>query len=55
MYLVGGCVSDQVCYEGQSACYCSEITNKVNYFTPEDRKWHTDCSDAPIARYRHMS
>jgi hypothetical protein len=58
MYLVGGCIADQYCVylNGVRNCdACSEITNKINYFTPDDKKWHTNCTDAPTKRFRHMS
>lgn len=54
IYLIGGCIANQVCnFTVSSDCFCPNITNKCNYFTPEDNLWH-DCPNAPINRYRHM-
>ncbi len=51
IYLVGGCVSNQICSD--SFCYCPEITNKCTYYIPETNEWKT-CADAPTPRYRHQ-
>ena len=55
IYVVGGCISDQLCLSSyHSDCFCSLSTKKCKYFTPDNPSWH-DCKDAPTARYRHMA
>jgi hypothetical protein len=54
IYLVGGCIADQVCdFTVSSDCYCPEITNKCTYFEPESNLW-ASCPAAPTYRSRHM-
>lgn len=52
IFLVGGCVEDQVCDTFEN-CFCPKITAACSYFVPETSEWHT-CSDAPRERYRHV-
>lgn len=62
IYLVGGCISDQLCAvnstTGYASCSCQKITNKCVYFNPGtgvgNGEWNT-CASAPTERYRHMS
>jgi len=60
IYLVGGCVADQLCnyidktVDDSLFCYCPEITSKCVYFNPETDEY-TACADAPTERYRHMA
>jgi hypothetical protein len=61
IYINGGCVSNQLCdltdpsagLSGGLFCYCTEITDRCLYFTPETDTWFT-CTSAPRKRYRHM-
>lgn len=60
IYLFGGCVSDQACditdpVTNAVFCYCTQITNRVIYFQPEDGSWHTNVASMPVERYRHMA
>ena len=55
IYIIGGCVTDQVCGKpGGDDCYCTQSTKKCKYFTPENPSWH-DCADALTDRYRHSA
>ena len=55
IYIVGGCVADQLCQTSVGInCYCTDITDKCKYFTPDNPSWH-DCADAPRERYRHSA
>ena len=55
IYIVGGCVADQLCTTAVGKdCYCTDATNKCKYFTPDNPSWH-DCADAPRDRYRHSA
>lgn len=53
IYISGGCVSNQVCVSDN--CFCTELTNKTIYFTPETSTYHTNVADMPRQRYRHMA
>lgn len=54
IYVVGGCISDQLCTDVNYSCYCPLITNNCMYFTPESPAWH-NCKPAPTPRYRHTA
>lgn len=55
IYLVGGCVADQLCSgEDDAWCSCTEITNACSYYTPKTDTWSL-CPDAPNQRYRHAA
>lgn len=64
IYIVGGCVADQVCSYNQACwstvnagkntcvfCACTGITKEAIYFTPETNKY-TTITPSPTARYR---
>jgi len=56
MYVVGGCVSDQICYDPDSTmqCFCSGITNQTHYYRPSTNTYGT-AADMPRERYRHAA
>jgi hypothetical protein len=56
IYLVGGCVQNQLCNVSATAynCTCPQITAQCLYFTPALNQWSA-CASAPLARYRHMA
>jgi hypothetical protein len=43
MYVVGGCISDQICYDPDSTmeCYCGGLTNQTHYYRPSDNSYDT--------------
>ena len=48
IYLVGGCISDQVC--NSNGCSCLNYTDGCIYYKPALDTWHT-CANAPRQRY----
>lgn len=59
IYLMGGCVSDQTCqYTNNTTkgifCFCTKITGKVIYFTPQTNLYH-EVASMPFPRYRHVA
>lgn len=56
IYLFGGCVSDQICTtdsDGTRSCFCTSTTARCNYYMPDIDKWSSNCTSAPVERYRH--
>lgn len=56
-YLVGGCDTDQICYNPNSTeeCYCGGLSNKTQYYQPLEDRYVTTPADAPRPRYRHAA
>lgn len=52
IYIIGGCVTDQVCV--QSNCFCQNSTKKCIYYLPRTDSYKS-CEDMPINRYRHQA
>lgn len=59
IYLMGGCVSDQTCVYSNTTtkeifCFCTKLTDKVIYFTPQTNLYH-EVASMPFPRYRHVA
>lgn len=57
IYLIGGCDTDQVCFNPNTTmeCYCSGLSSKTQYYSPDEDRYSITPADAPRPRYRHAA